>query len=369
MIKILFFIETIEGGGAEKVLCNLVNNMDKKKFDITVQTVWHCNPDNYLSKGIHYKSVYPVKNRFNRLRYQTEAALGVFYSLHMKDDYDIECAYLECGATKALAGSTNKKAAKLAWIHCDLIKRMLNPKEFAKQTSKYYKKYDRIVCVSEKGRQSFLELFGESFDVAVVHNTVDCEEILKKSEEIVSDIDNMSEPLVVSLGRLSAPKHFIRLLQSHKRLMDEGIKHKLMILGEGAERVKLEQYIEENKLQGSVLLPGFKSNPYPYLKSADLLACSSVYECYSTFITEGLILGKPIVTTDVGGMRELLGDCEYGLITDNEDLAFYEGMKRMLSDTELRIEYEKKAVVRGQGFCTDILVKEAERFFVDCVNG
>lgn len=369
MIKVLFFIETIDGGGAEKVLCNLVNNMDQSKFDITVQTVWPCNPNAFLAQGIHYKSMYPVKNKINIVRYQAEAMVGLAYVLHMKDDYDIECAYLECGATKILASSTNKKAVKLAWIHCDLRKRSLNPTKFAKKTAKYYKKYNKTVCVSEEGRQSFLELFGNDFETVVVHNTVDCEEIIQKAEECLFDKEKTGCPLVISLGRLSAPKHFIRLLKAHKRFMDEGVKHRLMILGEGSDRGELEQYIEENQLQNSVLLPGYKSNPYPYLKAADLLVCSSIYECFSTFITEGLILGKPIVTTDVGGMRELLGDSEYGLITDNEDEAFYEGMKKMLVDVDLRTEYGKKSAVRGSDFSTEKLVSETEQFFLDCVSG
>ena len=81
--------------------------------------------------------------------------------------------------------------------------------------------------------------------------------------------------------------------------------------------------------------PGFRDNPYCLMGTADLLVCSSVFEGFSTFITEGLILGKPIVTTDVSGMRELLGDSEYGLITANDDEAFYEGVKRMLAEARV----------------------------------
>lgn len=368
MIKILFFIETIDGGGAEKVLRDLVNNMDKQKFDITVQTVWPCDPEKYLAPGIRYKSMYSVQNRRNTLRYRAEAAVGLSYALHIKDDYDIECAYLECGTTKLLSASTNKKAVKLAWVHCDLQKAMEDPAGFAKQTAGYYARYDKVVCVSKQGKQSFTELYGTDTETAIIYNTVDCGQILQKAEEPLKEIETVEHPLVVSVGRLSAPKHFMRLLRAHKTLLDQGVFHNLLIVGEGGDRPRLEQFIQENGLQDSVQLVGFQSNPYPYIKEADLLACSSIYECFSTFITEGLILGKPIVTTDVSGMRELLGDSEYGLITENEDEAFCEGLKKMLTDTALRENYAQKSALRGKDFSTEKLIKDTERFFEECIN-
>ena len=359
--KILFFIETIDGGGAEKVLRNLVNNMDREKFDITVQTVFPCAADKLLVPGIRYRSMYPVRSRWNLLRYRLEAECGLSYMLHIKDDYDIECAYLECGATKILAGSTNRKARKLAWVHCDLQKAMSDPVAFAAKTAKYYGKFDKVVCVSQQGQQSFRELYGDAVETVIVRNTVDCEEIRQKAEEAVANLPE--HPLVVSLGRLSEPKCYLRMLKAHKKLLDEGLRHNLLILGEGPDRPMLEEFIRKNQLQETVQLPGFADNPYPYLKAADLLACSSVYECFSTFVTEGLILGKPVVTTDVSGMRELLGDSQWGLITENEDHSFYEGMKKMLLEEELRRHYQEAAGFRGSAFSTEKLVEETETFF------
>lgn len=358
-------METIDGGGAEKVLRSLVNNMDQSRFDITVQSVFPDAGANLLAPGIRYRSMYPSRSKVTELLYRLEAASGLAYPLRLRDDYDVECAYLECGATKVLAGSTNRKAIKLAWVHCDLQKAMKDPSAFAAQTAKYYNKYHRVVCVSALGQQSFRELFGDGIKSMIVPNTVDCQEILQNAEEKVSDLPKA--PLVVSLGRLAEPKCYLRLLKAHKRLLDEGVQHRLLILGEGPDRTMLEAYVKEHALQDTVSLPGFKTNPYPYLKAADVLACSSIYECFSTFVTEGLILGKPIVTTDVSGMRELLGESEYGMITRVEDEDFCEGLKKMLLDEKLRREYAHKAAVRGRDFATRKLVSETERFFEDCV--
>ena len=362
MIKILFFIETLEGGGAEKVLRDLVNHLDQTKFSITVQTVWPCDAGKLLVPGIRYRSVYRDRNRINQFRYRAEAELGILYQLHIKDDYDIECAYLEMGPTKIMASSTNKKAKKLAWVHCDLTKAVRDPKAFAEKTAPWYEKYDQVVCVSQRVKESFDKVFRNRFDSLVSHNVIDDAAIREKAGCPLPVGVQKRRLSVLSVGRLSAPKKYIRLLEAHRRLLDEGVEHDLWILGEGPERSMLEQYIASHDLLDSVWMPGFVENPYPYMREADLLACSSIYEGFSTFATEGIILGKPIVTTDVSGMRELLGDSEYGLIVDNDDDAFYRGLRRMLYDGSLRTYYTKKAESRGSLFSAEQLTRNTEQF-------
>ena len=275
MIKILFFIENLSEGGAEKVLRDLVNHMDQTKFDVTVQTVWPCDPSRYLVPGIRYKSMYSSCSKVNRLRYRLEAETGLAYRLHIKDDYDIECAYLEMGPTKVMAASTNKKAKKLAWVHCDLTKHVSDPQSFAAKTSQWYSKYDQIVCVSQNVKESFDELYGNRFNTTVLYNVIDDDSVKKKALQPLSEKTIKRRFTILSVGRFSPQKNFMRLLRAHKRLLEEGIEHDLWILGEGVERSMLEQYAEENSLCGSIWMPGFINNPYPLMLEADLLVCSS----------------------------------------------------------------------------------------------
>lgn len=362
MIHILFFIESLSGGGAEKVLRNLVNAMDQAKFCITVQTLYPEDAEKYLAPGIHYKHCYSAKNRINKLRMRAEAAAGLTYTLHIKDDYDIEVAYLECGATKIMAGSTNKKALKLAWVHSDL-QNWANPDDFAAATKKYYAHYDFAVCVSENVRKSFEKLYGDTVPAVTVYNTIDDGEILRKSAEALPPDVSKRKLTIATVGRLSVPKHFIRALTAHKHMLEDGLDHDLWIIGDGEERSLLEAYIHENHLEASAKLLGFRENPYNLMHAADQLVCSSIFEGFSTFVTEGLILGKPIVTTNVSGMQELLGDSEYGLITANDDDAFYEGIKRMLTEPGLLEHYAEQARIRGRDFKREKLAKDTEAFF------
>ena len=367
MIKILFVIENLSDGGAEMVLRNLVNNMNQSEFDITVMTTFPVDSKKYLAEGIKFKSLYKKYSKFNYTKYRVESALRLAYKFHVKEKYDIEVAYLECGATKIVAGS-NSGAKKIAWVHCELKRAMQNPEEFANQTKKYYNKYDRVACVSKKVAKDFEELFGNTPKADVVYNVVDSDKIIDKSNEKFKYLNKKTKFTIATVGRLTTPKSYLRLLKIAKRLKYDNLDFNLWIIGDGEQRQMLETYIKENDLTDSVKMFGFQENPYPFMKAADLLVCSSIYEGFSTYITEGLILGKPIVTTECSGMRELLGDSEYGIITENSEDALYEGIKRIMTDEELLKHYEEKSIERGYSFHTDVLVNGNEQFFKEILR-
>ncbi len=361
MIKILFFIEKLGGGGAEKVLRDLVNHMDQTRFAITVQSVWPYEEGRKLVPGVRYRSVYPVRNKWTEKLYRVEAAAGLTYALHIKDDYDIECAYLEMGTTKIMAASTNRRAKKLAWVHCDLLHAVSDIRAFEEKTAPWYRKFDRVVCVSRSVKDSFDQIFHNVFPSDVLYNVVDDDTIREKAQEAVSNAEKRRLTML-SVGTMYPPKNYPRLLRTHQRLLQEGVEHDLWILGDGVQRSQIEQFIRDNGLQDSVKLFGFQNNPYPYMKAADLIVCSSNYEGFSTAITESTILGKTIVTTDCSGMREILGDSEYGLIIENNDEAFYTGVKRMLSDLDMRREYAARAAIRGKRFSKNHLISSTEKY-------
>lgn len=367
MIKILFFIDSISGGGAEKVLRNLVNNMDQSKFDITVQTINDSvKADTLLKDGIRYKTINRFKNRILNKLYQYWirlcAELKILYPLYIKDDYDIEVAYLECGPTKIIASSTNKKAVKIAWVHCDLEKKE-GFGDSIERIRKYYEKYDKIVCVSQSVKQSFKKLLGKDMGTTVLYNVNDENEILEKAELSIPFQRKGSGELIVAVGRLTRQKGFDRLIEACRLLRDKGYSFELWILGQGSEREKLEELIRKYRLEDRISLLGFVENPYPYIKKADILVCSSRYEGLSTVVTEGLILGKAIVTTACTGMKELLGDSEYGIITEDNSHALFNGIKEMLNTPDLLENYAGKAKQRGNLFKKRATVEVTENFF------
>lgn len=360
MIKILFFIETLRAGGAEKVLLSLVNHMDRSRFQVSVVTPWP-EDRSLLAPGVGYQSLYPSKNKLYRNLYRLEAALGTAVR-RIRGKFDIEIAYLECGPTKIMAASPSI-AKKIAWVHCDLTLKNDDPAAFVRQCAPWYRKFDRVVCVSEAVRESYRKLFGDTPPVSVLYNVNDESEILTKADAFVPE--QAGVPTLCAVGRLSQEKGFDRLILACARLKEEGIPFRLQLIGEGDQRPQLEALIGQEGLGGHVQLLGWQSNPYPYMKAADVIVCSSRYEGLSTVVTEALILGKAVVTTPCTGMTELLGPSESGLIT--EDLR--SGLKQMLTEPGLRKRYAAAAARRGLDFRKDALLAETEQFFTETLEG
>lgn len=366
MSKLLFFIDTgLTGGGAERVLCNLANALDHTRFDVTVMTLWPQDSGACLAPHVRYRSLFPAKNTRNRYLYRLEAQLG-FAARRLRGDYDIEIAYLENGSTKVLS-SSKSAAKKLAWVHCDLALKAGDPCAYAKKTAPWYEKFDHVVCVSESVRKSFRQLYGDRFPCSVLYNVNDEEEILRKAAAFTPE--GAGVLTLCAVGRLTAQKNFLHLLRALPKLKRDGVPFRLQIIGEGEERQRLEEYIERKKLGDCVQLLGWQENPYPYMKNADVIVCSSIFEGLSTVVTEALILGKPVVTTPCNGMTELLGDSEFGLIADADDNGLHRALHRMLTEPDLRKHYETMASRRGRDFRRGELARKTEDFFTQLLEG
>lgn len=366
MIKILFFIPGLSEGGAEKVLRNLVNNLDQSKFDVTVQTIDQCASSEFLTNGIHYKAINRCKSELGKkifsYWFRICAQLKLAYRFFVKDDYDIEVAYLETVATKIIAQSNNSRAKKVAWVHCDLARKE-GIREVLTKVKKQYDQFDHIVCVSEDVRTGFHELFGPGFDTSVLANVIDDDEIRAKSDEVIQYEMEKNKIQMVALGRLAQQKNFAYLIDTCRKLKDSECSFCLNILGEGPERERLEHQIRSLGLEEDIILRGFIKNPYPWIKRADIVVCSSAYEGISTVIQEALFLHKPVVTTPCTGMTELLGDSEYGMVVDNSNDGLLKGLYQMINSEELRSHYSQKAVERSKMLAKSVAVASTETFF------
>lgn len=363
--KILFLINTLRDGGAEKILVDIVNHLDPNKYDIEVRLIYtrgvyldRLNSNVKLSFITGKPGTFRAK-QVSRLLPRLSSEL--LHHLFIREKYDIEVAFLEGYATKIVAGAP-KGTKRLAWVHCDVTKTEWINGVYKTDTgfSKCYQKIDETICVSESVKKAFIERFGEVTKLTVKYNPVDdrtirelsCEEIpLKPKKNVVT---------LISIGRMTLPKKFIRLLTAVNNLLKQGYRIELWMLGEGEERNKLETFVQEQEIQEAVAFLGYVKNPFPYIRQADLYVCSSIYEGFSTAATEALVLGIPVLTTDVSGMREMLGDSEYGLITENDDIAFENGLKKLLDSTKLFEHYRRMAQKRSDYFEMEDRLKEIE---------
>lgn len=364
--KILFLIPNLKHGGAEKVLANLVNNLDPQKYDITVQTLFDVGVHrDRLKPHIHYR--YCLRHSFRGNTTLAKCFSPELLWKHLvKDHYDIAVSYLEGPCTRILSGCTDPDTKKIAWLHSTLDTPSMAALGFRspKDARAAYNRLDRIIAVSKGVGECFRQQLAITTPIHVLYNTNETEQILQSS---LAEPDHPlfqpgTVPSVCSVGKLTPNKGFDRLLNVHRRLLDERLKHHIYILGIGEEQAALERQIQQLGVAGSVTLLGFHKNPYQYVSRCDMYVCSSHHEGFSTAVTEALIVGTAVVSTECSGARELLGENgEYGIVTENSEEGIYQGMKRMLSDPALLEHYKHQAKHRGCFFSRTETVRAVEQ--------
>lgn len=372
MTKILFFIHDLMHGGAEKVLVNLVNNMDYNQFDITVMTLFNEGVHiKNLNKNIKYKYCFDKTFKANSKILAMIPAKWL-YKKFIKDDYDILVSYLEGSCTRIIAACPDDSVKKVAWVH---IEQTENGFAYAYKSKNEaigsYKKFDNIVCVSESVKQNFIELSGIDKNVEVLFNTNESEKIKKLSQEQIKNerFKNDNELKFCGVAKVLPNKGFMRLAKVHNKLIKEGYKHHVYILGIGEERQKIEAYLYQNGLEDSFIFLGFDENPYKYVARSDMFICSSFAEGFSTAATEALIVGTPVLTTLCAGMEEMLGkNNEYGIIVDNSEEGLYKGLKDVLQNPDKISYYKEKAEERGKIFSTDKTVNAVQDMLLNLLK-
>ena len=365
MKKILFLIHDLGQGGAEKVLVNLVNNLDRTKFDITVMSLFGGGVnEQFLKKDICYKTVYK-KNIPANSRWMKVWSPEQLHRMYIKEKYDMEVAYLEGPAARVVSGCKDKETKLISWIHVQQYTKKIAAKALRsyKEAKKCYLRFHKIVCVSESVKEDFQNLFPMIKEVDVKYNTNETDEILKmKDEPVEAGIFKEGEIRLCGVGKIMPIKGFDKLARIHKRLREEGYPIHTYVLGDGPEREKIETYIKENHLGDSFTFLGYQTNPYKYVAKSDLFVCTSTAEGFSTAATEALIVGTPVVTTPVAGMKEMLGENnEYGIVSEMSEEILYEDIKEIIGNKEKLEYYKRQANARGKKFVKENTLEEVTR--------
>lgn len=368
MKKVLFLIHDLGQGGAEKVLVNLVNNMDTSQFDITVMTLFDCGENRqFLSPRIKYKTwcrrMLPGNSHLMKLLSPER-----LHKLIIKERYDIEVAYLEGPCARVISGCTDSTTKLVSWIHIEQHTAQKAAASFrdVREARTCYSKFHKIVCVSQTVKNDFLNALYVNVAYEVLYNTNESEKILSASQESIEDVDFLDNEIkLTGVGKLLKNKGFDRILRITKRLREEHYPIHTYILGEGPEREFLQRYIRDNGLESQVTMLGYQLNPYKYVAKCDLFVCASYAEGFSTAATEALIVGTPVCTVEVSGMKEMLGENnEYGIVTENNDDALYRGIKRLIDNPKLLTNYKKRAIERGRLFNTENTVQAVEKMLL-----
>lgn len=348
------------------MLVNLVNNLDKSKYDVTLYSIFDegINKE-FLDKNIRYR--YKFKRIFRANTYFFNLFSPRFlYQWMVRDRYDIVVSYLEGPATRIISGCTDALTKKVAWIHIELNDQKKATTGFRNinEARKYYQTFDHIVGVSETVLDYFKKFVSNSLPSSVIYNTNDTELIKRSAAELPTVPFDENILNVISVAKIAKTKGYDRLLEVHKRLISDGFPHHINILGIGEDKERLENKVKTLGLQESFRFLGFQKNPYPYMAKSDLYICTSFREGFSTAVSEALILGVPVVSTNCSGAQEMLGkNNEYGIVTENSTEGIYDGLKQMLSNPQQLWYYKKQAVLRGSFFSMEKTVRSVEQLF------
>lgn len=329
--KILIFHFDLGNGGAEKVLVNLLKCLDYQAYDVTLFLLF--------KYGVNLPTLPPnvrLLYLFNRRPFRGIIHLlkllspRTLHKLLIREKYDIEIAYIEGAPTRIISGCPNKGTKLYSWVHIQTEGNFFKSYRSLNEAKKAYLRFDKVLFVSEYAMQTFKERTGWiNLSMGVCHNVIDVNDIKSKSSEAVSSQLSTAALNLCSVGRLTEQKGYVRLVRMLGELKDKvKLDWQLYILGQGEQKQLIESTIMKYGLQDCVHLLGYDMNPYKYVSKMDVFVCSSYKEGYSTAVTESIVVGTPVITTDCSGMGEILGDSGAGIIVENSD----EGLKSVLED-------------------------------------
>lgn len=368
MTKVLFLIHDLGPGGAEKVLVNLVNNMDQRKFDITVLSLFDGGVNKqFLKPHIKQKAIFrrawPGNSHLMKLLNPK-----LLHYLFVKERYDIEVAFLEGPSARIVSGCKWPETKLVSWIHTEqkTTKKASASFRSVAEAIACYDRFDKIVGVSEQVCAAFRTSLGLEKKVTVLYNVNESDQIRRNSEENTPIVSGTGTIHWCGVGKLVANKGFDRMLHIQKQLLTDGYNVHLHILGVGPLEEELMTWCRDNGILDHVTFWGYQTNPYKYVKACDLFVCASHTEGFSTASTEALIVGTPVCTVDVSGMKEMLGmHNDYGVITENDERSLYLGMKKLLDSPQLLEHYKRMAQERGRFFSVEETVRAVEDALLD----
>ena len=353
--RVLFLIDSLTCGGAEKSLISLLPLLDYSQIDVDllmfkrggvfekyvpqqVRVISHrlygSGFVDQLSQRLH-QMCFSWNLRFGKKRHGAETHWRAMHQavMPLEGQYDVAIAYQQGMPTFFLATKVNA-VKKVAWINADVLAAGYDM-DYCKQ---FYDKMDAVVAVSQKlfdllsVRASWMQ-----DKLHCVYDIINPEVVRTLAQEQVTDMNPVGDALsIVTVGRLTKPKNHLLALDAAHILKDNGLDFKWYFVGEGEMRTALEQRITDLGLADNVILLGLKENPYPYMAKADVYVQTSAFEGFGMTIAEAKMLHRPVVSTNFDVIHDQIVDHQNGLIADMTPQNVAEKILELIADEELR---------------------------------
>lgn len=378
MWKILFVVDERQMGGVSVLLDDILKRINLKKFNVDVM-VLHNNGDylDDLPEGVDViygspffevvdlslKEVIKTKNIFKIIKkiylvflMKTGLIKGKIKKERKKclsKKYDTEVAFKD-GFT-ALFTAYGDSEKKIHWLHTDYVMHDCTAK-YHNLFEKTFPLFDKIIGISHAVVERFNQVY-PGIQCEVIYNLIDIAKIKKMGEE--NDIHLGDGINFVSCGRIHEMKGYDRLINVFHRLDDMGLlKHvSLTIIGDGPDFSKVQNLVQEYSLKDKVKLLGRRKNPYPYVKAADAFLMCSRYEPFGLVVLEAMVLGTPVISTEVASIREIMNE-NYGTITENSKEGLIKAIAEVIKNPNYLNKYREN--LKKYNYDCDKIVKEIE---------
>jgi len=359
--KLLFVLPSLVGGGAERVAVDLINILSKdcykNKFEIHLFTIRNGVLDHQLNTKV--KHVNLISDKITRYNFLSKVVVTVVMTLLqklsprtvniilkkiLKEEYDVEIAFLEGLPIKLISKSSSKK---IGWIHTDLNSNNHGKVFFKNKAleSTVYLNMDDLVFVSETSQEGYMKHSEQDKPIHKMHvikNILNIERI----EQLASDKIEFEFNYICSVGRLLEVKGFDRLIEAYyqSKISDKLVDIKLVIIGSGPLEKELKDLVNKLGITQDVIFIPFNENPYKYIKNSKFFVSSSRVEGYPLVVAEALALEVPVVSTETGAV-DVIGNGEFGLVVENSLEGLIIGLDKINNELEL---YRDKAILGGR---------------------
>lgn len=364
--RIMFFLYSLSGGGAERTVINIMNNLDKNKYELILVLGTDKNDDykGLLNNNIKIKILNSKKLRYSLFKLRRmiidENPDLLFSTINSNNIMMILSKLLTFKKIPVIVREANNRTAsgKVTILNKNITRILYN--NFA----------SAVVALSNGVKEDLTENFSINKEkISVIYNPIEVEKIKDMSSEKIEDLEFAGEQkVIVSVGRLVEQKNFPLLFNAFKKVK-ESIDCKLVIVGKGHLEQSLKNLSEELGVFDDVIFLGFKENPYKYMKMADVFVLSSKWEGFGHVIVEAMATGTPVISTDCkSGPSEIIEDNKYGVLVPVENPRILaEKMVELLNNDSLREKYIELGYERAQHFKASEITKEYEKIFDEII--
>lgn len=348
-----------EIGGIEKSLINFLRYLETRNCEVDLIFWKQAGPMfqyipnsinilNRLGPGtikeiLNCNSLKVIPRLFYYVIYKVGKKLGTEWKTvpKLSKKYDIAISYCQNGLSPYYVVDKVRADKKYMFYHHGSYKKTQKEERI---DHKYYKKFSKIIAVSESSRKMLLSVFPElEGKIISIRNLVDVDNVLDKSKEDMVCFSNENAVKICTVGRLSDEKGQMFSLEVAKKLKEKNVEFEWVFVGDGPTKEECANFVIQNDLQCKCKFIGARNNPYPYIQQADVYVQTSFVEADPITIQEAKVLDKLIIASNIEAMKETLKEYSKGYVCELDGGNFAEKILEVVRD-KIEMKSEKISI-------------------------